>query len=231
MPTINSLAVPPELLPLYHLINSTDGTKEDVFDKVCKMFPGITKDDLVGKSRVRAVSRPRQLAMFVLYNYGQDLNLEAIGRLFGNRDHTTVLYAVTRIKQELGRIGVDRSLFQRSSGEIAAQSTSNDIIGEDPLITNCRDFMYGLGKICTFTSASEAIRYWDTMKRDYGRGIKEGPAIDLDSRTSMPSNLAMGFYFHAQAIFASVEERRRDAPLLGTQKSLNLEEALRMANM
>ena len=58
----------------------------------------ISARDLTGKSRTQAISLPRQIAMFMLREH-TEMSLEDIGRTFGNRDHTTVLYAVTKIRE------------------------------------------------------------------------------------------------------------------------------------
>ncbi|MGE3173283.1 MAG: chromosomal replication initiator protein DnaA [Planctomycetota bacterium] len=69
---------------------------DDVIDLITSEF-AITSRDLTGKSRTQAISLPRQIAMFLLREH-TELSLEDIGRVFGNRDHTTVLYAVTKIR-------------------------------------------------------------------------------------------------------------------------------------
>lgn len=54
--------------------------------------------DLVGKRRLKAVARPRQLAMYIAKSM-TTRSLPEIGRAFGGRDHTTVLYACQRIAE------------------------------------------------------------------------------------------------------------------------------------
>ncbi len=53
--------------------------------------------DLESKSRARAVTRPRQLAMHLSKQLTQH-SLPDIGKSFGNRDHTTVLHACKTMK-------------------------------------------------------------------------------------------------------------------------------------
>ena len=69
---------------------------DEIMDLITEEF-AISARDLTGKSRTQAVSFPRQVAMFMLREH-TELSLEDIGRVFGNRDHTTVLYAVTKIR-------------------------------------------------------------------------------------------------------------------------------------
>ncbi|MFK7892279.1 MAG: chromosomal replication initiator protein DnaA [Granulosicoccus sp.] len=52
--------------------------------------------DLLGKDRSRSVARPRQLAMAMSKDL-TDRSLPEIGRAFGGRDHTTIMYGVKKI--------------------------------------------------------------------------------------------------------------------------------------
>lgn len=72
---------------------------DDVVELITQQF-AISARDLTGKSRTQAISLPRQIAMYMLREH-TELSLEDIGRVFGNRDHTTVLYAVTKIRDRL----------------------------------------------------------------------------------------------------------------------------------
>ena len=62
---------------------------------VCRHF-GLDRDDLLGVSRQKDISLARQVLMY-LYKRELDLSYPAIGRLFGNRDHTTVMHAAKKI--------------------------------------------------------------------------------------------------------------------------------------
>jgi chromosomal replication initiator protein len=70
-------------------------TVDDVMALITSEF-AITIRELTGKGRTQSVSLPRQMAMFLLRQHTES-SLEDIGRVFGNRDHTTVLYAVGKI--------------------------------------------------------------------------------------------------------------------------------------
>lgn len=58
----------------------------------------LTTDDLYGSSRSQAVATARQIAMFLCREM-TSLSLPKIGQLFGNRDHTTVMYACRKINE------------------------------------------------------------------------------------------------------------------------------------
>ena len=79
-------------MPARHAQVSVD----DVMTLITTEF-AITARELTGKSRTQTVSLPRQIAMFLLREHTES-SLEDVGRIFGNRDHTTVLYAVNKIR-------------------------------------------------------------------------------------------------------------------------------------
>jgi chromosomal replication initiator protein len=54
--------------------------------------------DMSSARRARAVARPRQVAMFLAKQL-TSRSLPEIGKKFGNRDHTTVMHAVTRVTE------------------------------------------------------------------------------------------------------------------------------------
>jgi chromosomal replication initiator protein len=60
----------------------------------CAHF-GLTPSELVSASRAARVAWPRQVAMYLAREL-TDESLPAIGRQFGERDHTTVLHACRR---------------------------------------------------------------------------------------------------------------------------------------
>jgi len=56
---------------------------------------------LKGKSRQRPLVTARQIAMYV-FREQTDLSYPSIARLFGGRDHTTVIHAVEKIQRQMG---------------------------------------------------------------------------------------------------------------------------------
>jgi chromosomal replication initiator protein len=58
----------------------------------------MTPESIKGKRRTNQVVVPRQVAMHLIRNL-TSLPLTEIGKLFGGRDHTTVLYACDRVKE------------------------------------------------------------------------------------------------------------------------------------
>ncbi len=72
---------------------------------------GISIEDLCGPSRGRHLVQARQIAMYLCREL-TDLSLPKIGAQFGNRDHTTVMYADRKINQLLAE---RRSVFNQVS--------------------------------------------------------------------------------------------------------------------
>ncbi len=72
-------------------------TVEEIIRKVADHY-NVRMADLLGPRRARAVSRPRQVAMFLSKNLTTK-SLPEIGRRFGGRDHTTVIHAVRKIEE------------------------------------------------------------------------------------------------------------------------------------
>ncbi|MEM8788651.1 MAG: chromosomal replication initiator protein DnaA [Pseudomonadota bacterium] len=70
-------------------------TVEEIMRKVAAHY-NVRMADMLGPRRVRTVSRPRQIAMFLAKKLTTK-SFPEIGRQFGGRDHTTVMHAVKRI--------------------------------------------------------------------------------------------------------------------------------------
>lgn len=76
-------------------------TIEEIQRKVAEHW-NIRLTDMSSSRRARAVARPRQVAMYLAKQL-TSRSLPEIGRRFGNRDHTTVMHAVARIGELIGR--------------------------------------------------------------------------------------------------------------------------------
>ena len=63
---------------------------------------GLGVDDLVSVSRKRAISVPRQVAMYLLV-HEMGLAFTQVGRLLGGRNHKTVTHGVARVSAEIQR--------------------------------------------------------------------------------------------------------------------------------
>lgn len=67
----------------------------DIINTTAAYFK-LSVDDLYGSSRSQAIATSRQIAMYLCREL-TNLSLPKIGQLFGNRDHTTVMYANKKI--------------------------------------------------------------------------------------------------------------------------------------
>ncbi|NYE18545.1 chromosomal replication initiator protein [Microbacterium immunditiarum] len=87
----------------------------DIINATAHYFK-LSVDDLYGSSRSQAVATARQIAMY-LCRERTSLSLPKIGQLFGNRDHTTVMYAYKKISDLMKE---RRSIYNQVT-EITAQ--------------------------------------------------------------------------------------------------------------
>lgn len=73
-------------------------TPDKIMDKV-STFYSVTKEELIGKSRVKSLVLPRQVAMYLCTKL-TDMNAGMIGKTF-SKDRTTVLHSVEKIETDL----------------------------------------------------------------------------------------------------------------------------------
>lgn len=86
---------------IYGLIgNAVEITGEAIRDLIGRQFR-ISVEELCSRSRKRAVTFPRQLAMYLTRKY-TDKSLADIGSMY-NRDHSTVLYAIKTITKDMSQ--------------------------------------------------------------------------------------------------------------------------------
>ena len=89
-------------------------TIEEIQRRVAEHY-NIRLTDMSSARRARAVARPRQVAMYLAKQL-TSRSLPEIGRKFGNRDHTTVMHAVSRVTELMERdsaFGEDVELLRR----------------------------------------------------------------------------------------------------------------------
>ena len=71
-------------------------TYNTIITVVCEVT-GMTELQIKGPSRFRPVVEARQLAMCFIRIYNPKMEYKAIGKLFGNRDHSTVIYSIKMV--------------------------------------------------------------------------------------------------------------------------------------
>lgn len=72
---------------------------------------GITVSDLNSKSRKQHIVLARQMAIFITHEM-TNLSLSKIGKHFGNRDHSTVLHAIKKIKEKVGNESEIKGVYE-----------------------------------------------------------------------------------------------------------------------
>jgi chromosomal replication initiator protein len=110
LPLIGGVASPEAIDRALHVFNTEVASgalqadvvidADRVIDTVSERT-GNARAQLVGRSRNREVSYARHLAMYIL-KHDAHKAVSEIQRLFGNRDHSTVIGAIDRIEAELG---------------------------------------------------------------------------------------------------------------------------------
>ncbi len=86
-------------------------TATAIMERVAAIY-GLSIDDLTGPSRKQPLALSRQIAMYLCREL-TDMSLPKIGMAFGDRDHTTVLHAVERVK---GLMQSDMHVFDEVTG-------------------------------------------------------------------------------------------------------------------
>ncbi len=83
-------------------------TIEKVQEVVARRW-GVTPEGLRSKARIKTLTVPRQIAMFLARELLQ-MQLVEIGQASGGRDHSTVIHSVDKVQTQLGR---DRQFRER----------------------------------------------------------------------------------------------------------------------
>ena len=69
---------------------------------VCAEYFELTLEEMCGPGKTKAVAQARQIAMYLCREL-TNLSLPKIGQLFGGRDHTTVMHADKKIRNEMAQ--------------------------------------------------------------------------------------------------------------------------------
>jgi len=86
---------------LYRQPRAVRRSIDDVQHAICEAFD-ISLDELLSGARAQRLTWPRQVAMYLAREL-TDQTLPAIGRAFGNRDHTTVMHACKRTAERMAQ--------------------------------------------------------------------------------------------------------------------------------
>jgi chromosomal replication initiator protein len=94
---------------------------EEIQERVSATF-GISRSELVGSGRAATPLSARQLAIYLTREL-TDLSLPQIGRLYGGRDHSTVLNSIRRVEAKIGDDQSFAAQVQALRANIHSQST------------------------------------------------------------------------------------------------------------
>ena len=72
-------------------------TLDRILSQVSYTF-GVTPEDILSASRTAVTSKARKIAIYVVREV-TDMSMEAIGKEFGGRDHSTIIYSLTQVKR------------------------------------------------------------------------------------------------------------------------------------
>jgi len=84
---------------------------------------GVTSDGLKSKTRTKALTTPRQVAMHLAREL-LGVQLVEIGNAFGGRDHSTVIHSLERVATDMGADPAFRGRVERLRAQLAPQVQS-----------------------------------------------------------------------------------------------------------
>tara|TARA_B100001123_G_scaffold198634_1_gene225935 strand:- start:96 stop:1484 length:1389 start_codon:yes stop_codon:yes gene_type:complete len=91
--------------------NNKSVNVESIQNLVAAYF-NLDVQEMLSPRRLRALARPRQIAMYLAKQHTTN-SLPDIGRKFSNRDHTTVMHAVKKIDELIGKDnGIRQSIIE-----------------------------------------------------------------------------------------------------------------------
>jgi chromosomal replication initiator protein len=80
---------------------------------------GVTTEGLRSKARIKSLTVPRQIAMYLAREMLQ-MQLVEIGLAFGGRDHSTVIHSVEKVQKQLQRDRAFRERVESARQELLA---------------------------------------------------------------------------------------------------------------
>jgi chromosomal replication initiator protein len=81
---------------------------------------GVTPEGLRSKARIKTLTVPRQIAMYLARDLLQ-MQLVEIGQAFGGRDHSTVIHSVDKVQRQMSRDRTFREKIEYARQELCAE--------------------------------------------------------------------------------------------------------------
>ena len=85
-------------------------TVDKIITEVAKIY-NIEPDEMRSQRRTASISQARKVAIYVIQNV-TELSYESIGQEFSGRDHSTMVYAIKSVKEEMERDSGFRSIVE-----------------------------------------------------------------------------------------------------------------------
>ncbi len=93
-------------------------TIDKVQDVVARRW-GVTPEGLRSKARIKSLTVPRQIAMYLAREV-LNMQLVEIGQAFGGRDHSTVIHSVDKVQRQLSRDRAFRDRVDSARAELTS---------------------------------------------------------------------------------------------------------------
>jgi chromosomal replication initiator protein len=81
---------------------------------------GVTPEGLRSKARIKTLTVPRQIAMYLAREL-LEMQLVEIGQAFGGRDHSTVIHSVDKVSRQMSRDRNFRERVEHARQELCAE--------------------------------------------------------------------------------------------------------------
>ena len=92
----------------------------DYIKEITAKYFNTTVEDMNSKKRTKAVTTPRQVAMYLCREM-TSMSLPAIGEAFGGRDHSTVIHGCQKISENIEKNTDFKNLVLRIQSEIKGE--------------------------------------------------------------------------------------------------------------
>jgi chromosomal replication initiator protein len=109
-PSEDSAGSAPKQLPTIHRVQEV----------VARRW-GVTPEGLRSKARIKTLTVPRQIAMYLARELLQ-MQLVEIGQAFGGRDHSTVIHSVDKVQQQIARDRAFRDRIDHARRELVGEA-------------------------------------------------------------------------------------------------------------
>lgn len=80
-------------------IDDTPLTMDDILSKVAENY-GVTEEAIIGKNRQKNIAEARQTVVYLAQKHTK-MPAKRIGKLLGNRNHSTILHSCSQVEKKL----------------------------------------------------------------------------------------------------------------------------------